>query len=237
MEVAVLRKLPVLPPVRGDRVVLFADSNGVVWARSTTDGLLRIATTADLAAYSPLAHGHAISDTSGLQAALDGKEAVDAQRIQIGTPVTASGTSVDFTGLPSGVRRIHVSWSGLSTSGTSSFLIQIGDSGGVETTGYVTSGGSVATGPAVSIGNRTDGWADESGSAAGTRHGSIVLTLINASTNLWAGLMMHGRGDTAVLHVSAGSKALSATLDRVRITTGTGVDTFDAGSVNILYER
>jgi len=34
----------------------------------------------------------------------------------------------------------------------------------------------------------------------------------------------------------AGTKTISGVLDRIRLTTVNGTDTFDAGSVNILYE-
>jgi hypothetical protein len=44
------------------------------------------------------------------------------------------------------------------------------------------------------------------------------------------------RNDFAMPFSSSGTKSLSATLDRIRITTVNGTDTFDAGSINILYE-
>lgn len=39
-----------------------------------------------------------------------------------------------------------------------------------------------------------------------------------------------------VLGFNGSIKTLSATLDRVRLTTVNGTDTFDAGLVNIIYE-
>lgn len=36
--------------------------------------------------------------------------------------------------------------------------------------------------------------------------------------------------------IQSGDLLLSGTLDRVRITTANGTDTFDAGTINILYE-
>ena len=36
--------------------------------------------------------------------------------------------------------------------------------------------------------------------------------------------------------ICAGRVTLSGALDRVRVTTVNGTDTFDAGSINILYE-
>ena len=67
------------------------------------------------------------------------------QRIVRGTAVAStSGTSIDFTGIPAWVERITVMFSGVSGSGTSNFLLQIGDAGGIENTGY--SGGSFNAG-------------------------------------------------------------------------------------------
>jgi hypothetical protein len=40
----------------------------------------------------------------------------------------------------------------------------------------------------------------------------------------------------SVGNVVSGSKTLAGTLDRIRITTVNGTDTFDAGQINILYE-
>lgn len=148
---------------------------------------------------------------------------------------TTSGTSKDFT-IPAGAKRVTLTLVGVSTNGTAAVLVQLGDSGGVETTGYVTSGGSLASGPSVSIGNRTDGWADETGNAAAVRHGSITLTLQDPADNTWAGFLCWGRSDAAILHMSSGTKSLSGVLTTVRLTTGNGTDAFDAGVANVSWE-
>jgi len=156
--------------------------------------------------------------------------------ITSGTPVSASGTSVDFTSIPSWVKRITVMFSGLSTNGTSAKLIQIGDSGGIESTGYIGIGSTNSTAAVTSITNYTTGFGiNNSSVAAQTDQGVATLTLTDAATNLWAFTSMAGR-DNAVMMFGAGSKALSGTLDRVRITTVNGTDTFDAGTINIIYE-
>jgi hypothetical protein len=153
-----------------------------------------------------------------------------------GTAVTASSTSVDFTGIPSWVKQITVMFSGVSTSGASKPRIQLGDSGGVETTGYAGTNSAIASASASSA-NSTGGFDFNTQQTTNAiLHGSAVLSLLNASTNTWvcnAALM-----DSAATYSSltGGSKSLSATLDRVRITTVNGTDTFDAGSINILYE-
>jgi hypothetical protein len=76
----------------------------------------------------------------------------------------------------------------------------------------------------------------DNGAAASVRVGSVTITLVDAATNTWAFSGVLAKSDTARVMTTAGVKALSATLDRVRITTVGGTDTFDAGSINILYE-
>ena len=156
--------------------------------------------------------------------------------ITSGTAVAStSGTSIDFTGIPSWVKRITVMFSGVSTSGTSNQIIQIG-SGSFTATGYLGTCSNVATASASSTQMSTGFMVGTGAAAAALYHGSVVLTLINASTNSWSENGSLGRSDGSLGYFSAGSIALSGTLDRVRITTVNGTDTFDAGSINILYE-
>ncbi len=152
--------------------------------------------------------------------------------ITSGTAVAStSGTSIDFTGLPSWVKRITVLFEVASTNGTSDILVQLGDSGGVETTGYL---GSSADGPTLSATAYTTGFGVRTGSATVTLIGSISISNITSNTWVAGGVLTRGSG--ALFITTSGSKTLTATLDRVRITTVTGTDTFDAGTVNIFYE-
>lgn len=145
---------------------------------------------------------------------------------------TTSGTAFDFTGLPATVRRITVMFNGVSLSGSDDILVQIGDSGGVETTGYVSTGAQAVDGAVSDIVDSTAGFIINMGDAARHASGHMVLTLIDGST--W--IASHeGRILTTRTICGGGVKSLSATLDRVRVTR-TGTNTFDAGQVNILYE-
>jgi hypothetical protein len=157
--------------------------------------------------------------------------------ITAGTSVaTTSGTAIDFTGIPSWAKRITVMFSGVSTSGANVPLVQLGDSGGFETSGYTISTGGVASTPADTArgGSSTDGirLAINSHTAADLITGKVVLANITGNTWIVSGVFL-----TASVYVTSvvGSKALSATLDRLRITTNSA-DTFDAGTVNILWE-
>jgi hypothetical protein len=154
--------------------------------------------------------------------------------VQETAQATTSGTSKDFTGIPAWVKRITVMFSGVSTNGTSLQIIRLGTSGGIETTGYVgtatTNGSTVSSTVGVLVGYRGD--------AANVYSGAIVFTLLNASSNLWVaqGVNSGAGGSTGDCSSVGATKTLSGTLDRVRITTVNGTDTFDAGSINILYE-
>lgn len=157
------------------------------------------------------------------------------QPMTLGTAkASTSGTSVEFTSIPSWVKRITISLVGVSTSGTSQPIFQIGDSGGFETSGYL--GSSSSLGVATTSANYTDGFGLYVASASNVIHGAIVLTLVDASTFTWAAHGVFGLSNTTLTLTTAGSKSLSATLDRVCITTQGGSDTFDAGKINILYE-
>ena len=148
---------------------------------------------------------------------------------------STSGTSIDFTSIPSWVKRITVMFSGVSTNGSSSTRIQIGTSGGVETTGYSSASSFAGSTNSASNINDTSGFAvDGYGNATRTRFGSFVITLLGS--NAWTAQGVVASDTTIGTWNSAGGKTLSGTLDRVRITTANGTDTFDAGSINILYE-
>lgn len=149
---------------------------------------------------------------------------------------STSGTSIDFTSIPAWVKRITVQFSGVSTNSSSAPLVQIGDSGGVETTGYLGSGSAFADGSTAFVSNFTTGFGIRSDQASEVLHGAMVLTLEDASNNTWIASGSFSSSARALTLLSSGSKSLSGALDRVRITTVNGTDEFDAGAINILYE-
>ena len=157
-----------------------------------------------------------------------------AQALTSGTAVAStSGTSIDFTGIPSTVKRITVMFSGVSTNGSSVIIIQLGTSSGVTTTGY-TSAGVYVAGSTGSSGNVTTGFVTSNhASTTYVRNGHNLITNISSNNWVHSSTLSTSSGE---LGVGAGSIGLSGTLDRLRITTVNGTDTFDAGSINILYE-
>jgi len=161
-----------------------------------------------------------------------------ASLITSGTAVAStSGTSIDFTGIPSWVKRITVMLNGVSTSGTVNVSLQIG-SGSVETSGYVGSSARVTSTPAAAWDSPLTTMFQLGGYNANTDtlSGTAILNLIGS--NIWTltGSVFRSSGATAAICFFSGGKTTSGTLDRVRITTVNGTDTFDAGSINILYE-
>jgi hypothetical protein len=147
-----------------------------------------------------------------------------------GTAVAStSGTSIDFTSIPSWVKRITVMFNGVSTSGTSNIQIQIG-AGSIDTASYV----STASTNGTSLATSTAGFITAGTTAAATTvNGWYAICLLGS--NAWAGSGSLARAD-GNMNNAGGAKTLSGTLDRVRITTVNGTDTFDAGSINSLYE-
>lgn len=157
-----------------------------------------------------------------------------------GTAVAStSGTSIDFTGIPSWVKRITVMFNGISSNGSNLFLIQLGTSGSIETSSYNGTAGwfgstNVASSTAMSSGFLLTAF----GEPVFIGSGIATLSLLNSSTNTWAMQSTLGRYDSAnnYVHLAGGAKTLAATLTRIRITTVGSINTFDAGSINILYE-
>lgn len=154
-------------------------------------------------------------------------------QLMSGTAVAStSGTSIDFTSIPSWVKRVTVMLRGVSTNGSSLLITQIG-AGSIQTSGYT---GSTWYANTTNTANST-GIIITAGNAAAREWDAVVTAnLFNSATGLWVFSVVAGENPAASGGVGAGSKTLSGTLDRIRITTVNGTDTFDAGSINILYE-
>lgn len=156
------------------------------------------------------------------------------------TAKSASGSSIDFTDIPSWVKRITVLIRGVSLSGAGDVLIRLGTASGFVGTGYIASTSAAANGGTTSITSSTLGFPIYSNLAARAIQSAMTISLVD--TNYW--LQTHVlQTSTSVINGSgAGSVSLPDTLTSIRITTlgsnGTtiGGETFDAGTVNIFYE-
>ena len=151
---------------------------------------------------------------------------------------STSGTSIDFTALPSWIKRITVMFQGVSLSATANVIVRLGTSGG-----FVSSGYAAGVGVITNANNTTRATAYTTyfpvtwtGSAAYLVYGNLTIT--NLTGNTWTATgnfyQDQGGGNFHVINVS-GAIALSGVLTQLRITSDAS-DTFDAGNINILYE-
>ena len=146
---------------------------------------------------------------------------------------STSGTSIDFTSIPAWVKRITVVLNGVSTSGSSNWILQLG-SGSITSTGYLGSGARFTNGSAVTIASYTSGIGINVDNAAAVLGGAFTLTLLGS--NKWSITGLFSRPASDSIFNAIGTIDLAGVLDRIRLTAVNGTDTFDAGSVNILYE-
>ena len=165
-----------------------------------------VATTADIPSVNPFTLGTAVASTSG--------------------------TAINFTGIPSWARRVTVMFNGVSTNGASPIQVQLGDSGGVEITGYAA--GASQSNSTAGIVQVTTGFPILlTTTAAGLNYGAITLSSLGNNAWVSNGVVYSSIG---VNYTTAGSKTLSDTLTQVRITTFNGTDAFDAGTINVSWE-
>ena len=146
---------------------------------------------------------------------------------------TTSGTSVSFTGIPSGVKYILFGLQNVSASdGSGTFALQLGDAGGVETTGYagrtVLSGTQYTWTTAIRI---TQAAAIETSK---TYVGTVELSLSNASSNTWVVSLNTTAVSASSCVYGSGIKSLSGELTQIMFSVETA-GAFNGGSVNILY--
>lgn len=175
-----------------------------------------------------------------IQTLLDDADAATARAtlaadIQQGTvQATTSGTQFDFTSIPAGVKRVAINFYSTSLSGSDDYLVRLGDSGGIESTGYESCCSRLADATAVSSISATSGFVILGGGPGQTLSGTLLLSLVDAATNKWVASGSFQRSGSSNL-VVGGHKTLSGTLDRLRILRN-GTDTFDDGAINIQWE-
>ena len=157
--------------------------------------------------------------------------------ITSGTAVAStSGTSIDFTGIPSTAKRITVMLTGVSLSGTSLMQVQIGVGSTPTTSGY-SSGSTYAliNSSGTSGGTSTAGFVIFGNAATYLISGHMVITNISGNNWVESGVI-YNSATTPYTGQHAGFGSLSGALGMIRLTTVNGTDTFDAGTVNIMWE-
>ena len=142
-------------------------------------------------------------------------------------------SKITFGSIPAGVKRITVMYNSISTTGTNNYQIRLGTASGIEATGYTGTVSDTSSGVG-STAYAGAGYDVTRGSAAANLHqGSLIIT--NLSGNIWTAFGIVGYSAGGTYH-TGGTKTLGAILTQLAITTVSGTDTFDAGSINILYE-
>jgi hypothetical protein len=145
---------------------------------------------------------------------------------------TTSGTSIDFTGIPSWAKKITVVFNEVSLSASAQLLIQLGTTSGYETTGYLSTTTYLSQSSSTTGTSATNGFVIFSNNSTTNTTGHLAI--ITLGSNLWVSNGVT-RQTTSQMTINSGVKTTAATVDRLRITT-TSTDTFDNGSVNILIE-
>ena len=156
--------------------------------------------------------------------------------VTLGTAqATTSGTAINFTSIPAGTKLIVISFEGVSTNGSSVPIIQIGDSGGLETSGYLGAAGNFSNASQIAVNYTTGFGVSGNWAASNVAHGTMTLSLVDATTFTWSASRHGGFSDSAGVITGGASKSLSAELDRLTLTTVGGSDTFDGGKINIAF--
>ena len=200
-------------------------SSGTLTLSGPTPGTSGNVLTSNGTAWISQSASGAVSSVNGFTGA------VQSVIVQGTANATTSGTSIDFIGIPSWARRVIVIISGVSTSSTSPLLIQLG-SGSITNTGYASGGWTSSA----TYATATNGLLVSAAIiAAAVQHGVYTLALVTGNTWVGSGSVADSSGSNYT-GIGSGTIALSGALDRVRITTATGVPTFDAGTINIQYE-
>ena len=157
------------------------------------------------------------------------------QKITQGTSVSASGTSVDFTSIPSWVKRITVMLAGVTTPAGAVATVRIGSGGTPVSSGYVGANSGTSNSGTAVIALSTGFTLVDTGTAASICALSGLITLDRITGNTWVASSVMGANSTTFTTLG-GYLALGAALDIVRLTTTAGSASFTAGTVNILYE-
>jgi len=145
-----------------------------------------------------------------------------------------TGNSYDISGIPAGVRCVHILFEGVSTASSSEILVQLGDAGGIETSGYVSEGVHLTSGSVAGTSSSTAGFLVSYHAAGHSLSGIMDLYLKDAANFTWVS-SHNARVATNIVVNGAGVKSLSAALTQIRITTVNGSQAFDAGTVALQY--
>lgn len=240
LKVAATDPVPLpLPPV-ADRAgrYMFFDSAGNPVASSGTPGIVPVSTFMatlldDTSASAALT---TLGVSAFIQTLLDDADAETARatlgaRTHAGTAVAATGSTVEFTGIPANVRQVVALFSGLSTAAAVNPMVQVGDTGGFVTSGYLGAETFIDGTIVASTVNFIDGFRLGGSNPANLLHGALTLDRLTGNT--WVATLTAALSSSSASSFGAGSITLTNPLDRLRFTAG--ASTFDAGTVNVIW--
>lgn len=244
------------PAVAGTNTITLPAGTGTVSVNGVSSNIVSGTAVSSAAVYTASISGTTMTVTAVTSGTIQVGQVISGTGVTAGTQITALGTgtggtgtytvsasqtvasttistvAIDFTGIPSWAKRITVMFNQVSTNGSSNVIVQVG-AGSVTTSGYLGATSVLTTG--VGTANYTTGLAIATANAATSVVGGIC-TICNVSGNVWAMNAATSYSNGAGTMVGASNISLSGALDRIRITTVNGTDTFDAGTINILYE-
>ena len=173
--------------------------------------------------------------TSGSVASVNGFTGTVQSVVVQGTAVAStSGISITFTGIPSWAKRITVMFAGVSTNGTSNFLVQLVTGGGTISSGYNSgcNGGTAG----VATATATNGFlATATISSASDLQGG-VMTIFNVTSNIWCYSSVINTASSSGRFQSGGGNVNAGAAVTGVIVTTVSANTFATGNINIQYE-
>ena len=178
----------------------------------------------------------AVSAAGQIPFSTDGSTWSSTAKIVLGTAqASTSGASITFTGIPTWAKRVTLMLNGVSTNGTNQIIAQLGN-GSAVTSGYSCFVGTMQGGGLSTASNTTGFAVDSANTSAYLVYGNLVFTLQTGNT--WTCTIATGANNVGNFRASTGGGviALAGSLDRVVLTSVGSIDTFDAGSINIMYE-
>jgi hypothetical protein len=198
---------------------------------STSTGLVQSADTSGIIELQSNGTTKATVSSSGLAI---GQYNPSTSLITNGTAATPSAvTFTDFTGIPSWVKRITVMFNGVSLNNTANILIQLGTTSGFASTGYTSTSITLNNASGSAGSSSTNGFLVFDGTASYVFQGSCVISLVSSNSYVSSHSYLI---NTTNIVIGSGSISLGGTLNSVRIISSDNTGTFDAGTINILYE-
>jgi hypothetical protein len=150
-----------------------------------------------------------------------------------GTAQAASGPTVSFTGIPSWAKRITVLLSAITTVASGTPAIRAG-AGSYEATGYESINSNIQTSTAASSASVNTSWdLVTAGNSTYTYTGNIVITKVTGTTYTICSQL---RFNTTLSTFTTGYKTFSGNISQLQLCMSTGTDTFNGGTINVMYE-